>query len=322
MSLFYAFTHYTALEGPVNAGFSNFTKMANDEVFWKSLKNTFIYAAMALPAGLFLSLGLALLLNVQVPGQSIFRTIVFLPSLTPAAAGAYVWMYLLNTKQGIVAGMLDKIGVGVCMVIAILFIVSLALVVVTILNGKMPSRRTMITMMTLGMIMAISFMLEVFGSSARVSAASVESPKFWEVDWVLKTFAMLSVWGVGNTVVIYLAGLQDVPKELYEAAEIDGASTLRRLWHVTLPTLSPVIFFNLIIAIIGALQQFTGPYLITQGGPNNASMFLSIYVYMFAFQNYDMGYASAMAWIQLLMVLALTGIAFWTSKRWVHYQGK
>ena len=141
-------------------------------------------------------------------------------------------------------------------------------------------------------------------------------------EWVVPSLALMSVWSVGNTVIIYLAGLQDVPRDLYEAAELDGAGPIRRLWSVTLPMISPVIFFNLIMAIIGILQVFDTPFMMTKGGPDRASYFYTYYLYDNAFTYLKMGYASAMAWIQLLLVLALTGIAFWSSKRWVYYQGK
>lgn len=138
----------------------------------------------------------------------------------------------------------------------------------------------------------------------------------------LPALALMSLWGVGHTVVIYLAGLQDVPVELYEAAELDGATGWRRMWHVTLPMISPVIFFNLIIAIIGVFRVLDLPYIMTNGGPANATQFIALYVYNNAFLYVRMGYASAIAWMQLLIILSLTGLAFWSSKRWVHYQGK
>jgi multiple sugar transport system permease protein len=137
----------------------------------------------------------------------------------------------------------------------------------------------------------------------------------------LPALAFMSLWGVGHTVVIYLAGLQDVPKELYEAAEIDGATGWRRIWNVTLPMISPVIFFNLVIAIIGVFRVMELPYIMTNGGPDRATMFIALYVYQNAFMFVRMGYASAMAWMQLILILTLTGIAFWSSSRWVHYQG-
>lgn len=140
--------------------------------------------------------------------------------------------------------------------------------------------------------------------------------------WAMPALAFMSLWGVGHTVTIYLAGLQDVPRELYEAAEIDGAGPWGRLWNVTIPMLSPVIFFNLIMAIIGTLQVFAIPFIMTQGGPARATYFLTMYLYDNAFRFLRMGYASAMAWLQMLLILLLTALAFWSSRRWVHYQGK
>jgi len=142
-------------------------------------------------------------------------------------------------------------------------------------------------------------------------------------DWAMPALVLMSFWGVGNTVIIYLAGLQDVPRELYEAAELDGAGTWAKIRHVTLPFISPVIFFNLIIAIIGSVQSYTTPAIMTPGGgPDRAAYFYTMRLYDQAFVFLKMGEASAMAWVQLFIVLALTGIAFWSSKKWVHYQGK
>ena len=122
--------------------------------------------------------------------------------------------------------------------------------------------------------------------------------------------------------VIFLATLQDVPRDLYEAAELDGATRFRRLWHVTIPMISPVIFFNLIMAIIGTFQVFVIPLIMTQGGPDRQTTFYTMYLYTNAFEYLKMGYASALAWVQLLIILSLTAVAFWSSRRWVHYQGK
>jgi multiple sugar transport system permease protein len=156
-----------------------------------------------------------------------------------------------------------------------------------------------------------------------LSALGVTNPPGWltDVRWSMPALVLMSFWGVGNTVIIYLAGLQDVPRELYEAASIDGASTARKVWHVTLPAISPVIFFNVVIGIIGTLQVFATPFILTQGGPARSTYFYTMYLYDNAFSYLKMGYASAMAWVQLLIVLALTGLAFWSSKRWVHYSG-
>lgn len=141
--------------------------------------------------------------------------------------------------------------------------------------------------------------------------------------WAMPALVFMSFWGVGHTVVIFLAGLQDVPTELYEAAEVDGAGWWRRMWNVTLPMISPVIFFNLVMAIIRVLQVFTIPFIMTPtGGPGRSTYFYTMYLYDNAFVFLRMGYASAMAWILLVLILVLTVLAFWSSRRWVHYQSE
>jgi multiple sugar transport system permease protein len=212
---------------------------------------------------MILSLGMALLLNARVRGQTIYRAMIFLPSLVPAVASAMVWLWMYNPKLGLINLALRTIG--------------------------------------------------------------IKSPPGWLSDphWSLPALVIMSLWGVGNTVIIYLAGLQDVPRDLYEAAELDGAGLAGKIWHVTLPGISPVIFFNLIMAIIGTLQQFTLPFIMTpQGQPGRATYFYTMYLYDNAFGYLKMGFASGMSWIQLIMILALTALAFWSSKRWVHYQGR
>ena len=260
LSFYYSLCKFNMLQPPRFIGLKNYTDLMHDKVFWLATENTFYYAVMALPAGLLVSLGIAILLNVQIPGQSIWRTIIFMPSLVPIVASAMLWMWLLNPRLGLINLLLGKIGIP-------------------------------------------------------------GPPWLSGIHWVMPSLAIMSLWGVGNAVIIYLAGLQDVPRELYEAAELDGAGVVGRILHVTLPILSPVIFFNLIMAVIGTLQVFEVPYIMTGGGPAHATYFLSMYLYDNAFIYLNMGYAGAMAWIMLLIVLSLTGLAFWSSRRWVHYQG-
>jgi multiple sugar transport system permease protein len=262
LSLYYSFCDYSLLQPPLFRGTENYQRLWQDEVFWKVLGNTAYYAVMALPLGLIMSLIAALLLNVKTRGQSVYRTIIFLPSLVPAVASAMLWLWLFNAKLGL-----------------------------------------------------INFALRTLG---------VSDPPGWlsDEDWAMPSLVLMSLWSIGNTVVIYLAGLQEVPRELYEAAELDGAGAVRRAWHVTLPGISPVIFFNLIMAIIGTLQVFGAPYIMTSGGPARATYFYTMYLYDNAFNYLQMGYASAMAWIQLLIVVTLAAFAFWSSKRWVHHPGK
>jgi multiple sugar transport system permease protein len=257
LSFYYSLCDYPLARPPIYIGTQNYRWLLHDPLFWRSMRNTIYYAAMALPAGMLVSLGLALLLNAKVWGQGMFRTIIFLPSLIPAVASAMLWLWVFNSKLGLFNHLLAMIGIA--------------------------------------------------------------GPQWLGARWAMPALALMSLWGVGNTVVIYLAGLQDVPADLMEAAEIDGAGRWRKLWSVTIPLLSPVIFFNLIMALIGMVQTLTVPYIMTAGGPNNATYFYTMYLYDNAFRYVHMGYASAMAWIQLLVILALTAIAFLSGRRWVHY---
>ena len=152
----------------------------------------------------------------------------------------------------------------------------------------------------------------------------ITSPPQWLDDphWTKPALALIAIWGCGNTVVIFLAALQGVPRSLLEAAMIDGASPWRRLWHVTLPAISPVIYFNLIIGVIGALQTFVSAFVIlVNGGPDRSALFYAVYLYQNAFEFRQMGYACAMAWILFLLTLALTWLASRATRGFVHYQG-
>jgi len=134
---------------------------------------------------------------------------------------------------------------------------------------------------------------------------------------------LMHVWGIGNFIIIYLAALQDIPRALYEAAELDGMGPLRRFRHITLPLLTPVIFFNLIMGIIQSVQAFTQVYIVSggQGAPAGSSLMLSLHLFLSAFKELDMGYASAMAWMLFVVVLALTLALFRSTRHWVYYQG-
>lgn len=142
--------------------------------------------------------------------------------------------------------------------------------------------------------------------------------------WSKPSLILMSLWAIGQPVIIYLAGLGDISQELYEAAEVDGANWFQKTFKVTLPLLTPVIFFNLVMGAIGAFQQFTLPYTMTQGQgtPANSLTFYVMYLYDNAFKFFKMGYASAMAWILFVIIMLLTAVIFISSKKWVHYQGE
>ncbi len=147
-------------------------------------------------------------------------------------------------------------------------------------------------------------------------------PQRWIFDTTLAkpSFIIMSMWGVGGQMVIFLAGLQGVPQQLYEAASIDGAGRLKRFRHITLPLISPITFFNLVVGFIGSFQIFTAAYIMTRGGPANQTLFYVLYLYRNAFQYLKFGYASSMAWVLFIVILFFTFIQFVGARRWVYYE--
>lgn len=157
------------------------------------------------------------------------------------------------------------------------------------------------------------FLYNVFGYQA---PDWVANPKY-----ALYSIILLTVWQFGSSMIIFLAGLKQIPQEYYEAAQVDGAGRMRRFFNVTLPMLSPVIFFNLIIQLINAFQAFTQAFIISggKGGPLDSTLFYTLYLYQKGFTFFEMGYASAMAWILVILIAIITAVFFGTSKYWVHY---
>ncbi|MBM7677528.1 carbohydrate ABC transporter permease [Gracilibacillus alcaliphilus] len=261
-SMYYSFTNYNISGFSQFVGLQNYTQLFKDPMFWTGISNTFFYALMQLPLSVMLGVSIALLLNMKIKGQGIFRTLFFIPSLVPAVAVAILFQWLLEAQFGLVNYLLDLVGIA--------------------------------------------------------------GPG-WLGDptWAKPSIVMMSLWIIGNTFLIYLAGLQDISQEYYDAAEVDGANPLRKIWHITLPLLTPVIFFNVVMGLINALQEFTLPYTLTSGtgSPADSLMFYSMYLYNNAFLYMRMGYASAMAWVLFILIMLITLIILKTSKRWVFYQG-
>lgn len=264
---------YAILSPAVFVGGSNYRELFTDELFWKALSNTFFFAAFSIPLGLLVSLSLAILLNFDVPGRGIFRTIFFIPSLVPLVSLAVLWQWMLNGDLGLINHWLHPV-----------------------LNG-----------------------INKVAGTHFVPPNWLQNPHY--AKWGL---IMMGMWSVGNAMVIYLAALQDVPRHLYESAEIDGANFWQKTYHITLPLISPVIYFNTIMALIGSLQVFTVPYVLTSGGDGNerSLFFIATYIYQKAFDYWDMGYACAIAIILFLIILVLTLLATKFSSRHIYYAGK
>lgn len=160
----------------------------------------------------------------------------------------------------------------------------------------------------------LNALLRVFG---------IEGPK-WLADpqWALAALIFMSLWSLGGGMIIYLAGLKGIPRALYEAAELDGAGSVQQFWHITLPQISPTIFFNLVMGIIGSFQVFTQAYAMTKGGPQKATLFYMYYLFDMAFIRFRMGYASALAWVLFLIILIFTLLVIRSSNLWVYYESE
>lgn len=208
----------------------------------------------------------------------------------------------------------------------------LALIIALFLNQKIKALswyRTVYFLPCVIPMVAISLLwLWVFDPSAGVLNVLLRKfgvpgqPWLVSTEWVLPAFIIMSLWGTGRSMIIYLAGLQSIPTQLYEVAEIDGASRWKKFCNVTLPMITPIIFFNLIMSIIGSFQVFTQSYVMTQGGPGNASLFYVLYLYRNAFDYFRMGYACSLAWVLFLMIIFFTLLIFKSSPLWIYYEGR
>jgi len=159
--------------------------------------------------------------------------------------------------------------------------------------------------------------------NALLANVGIQGPRWlYSETWAMPAFIIMSLWGAGGSMLIFLAGLQSIPTALYEAAKIDGANVWHQFWHVTIPMLTPTIFFSLVMRIIGSWQVFTQAYVMTGGGPNNATLTMVLYIYRKAFEQFHFGYASAIAWLLFLIILIFTMMVFKSSELWVFYAGE
>ena len=254
-------TNWDIVRAPVWIGLGNYVELFTaDPLFWTSLRVTLTYVVFAVPLQIAFGVALALLLNMQLRGMHLFRTLFYIPAVLSGVAIALMFMWVLQPDYGAVNSALALVG--------------------------------------------------------------IEGPGwFWDPAWALPSIVLMSLWRAGATGgVIYLAGLQNISPHLYEAARVDGASAWHRFWRITLPLLTPTIFFQLVVGLIDAFRVFAEVYVITQGGPLQATFFYMLYLFRVGFQDFHMGYASALAWV-LILITALVGvITFKTSDRWVYYE--
>ncbi|MEH1011552.1 sugar ABC transporter permease [Micromonospora sp. CPCC 206060] len=266
-SAWLSLTEYDVINEPRFTGLDNYRQLVADPQVARSLGNTVYYTALHVPLVMVISLGLALLLNRVGRFQGFFRTVFYLPVMTPAVAVGILFLLLLNTQDGLINRGLALVGV----------------------DG--PSWTT-------------------------------------DPDWMLPGIVLMSLWSLGSTVIIYLAALQNVPRDLYEAASIDGAGAGARFRSVTLPMISGALFFTLIVNTIASLQMFTEVYTMYFGNRetqnrfnSDAATFYVIHLFQEAFQFLHMGFASAMAWLLFVIILLITLLQVKLSNRFVYYEG-
>jgi len=260
-TIYYSFTNFNGVQSPKWVGFANYTALFHDPLVGTSLFNTLFYTVFELPLSTAAALGLALLLNQNVRGRSIYRTIFYIPSIVPLVASCLVFVWIFNPATGIVNDLLNNVH--------------------------------------------------------------IEGPGwFFSSAWAKPTLILLGLWGVGQPMVIYLAGLQNIPRELYEVADLDGARPWQRLRFVTLPMLSPVILFNVILQLVACFSYFTQAQVIEGGdlgGPGTSTWFYVQYLYEQAFTFLKLGYSSAMAFFLFVISAIVMVLLFRSSSRWVYY---
>lgn len=261
-SVYFSLTRYDVISSPEWIGLTNYRRLlTEDDLFFKSVRNTLVYTLMYVPLHVITALGVALLLNEARHFTGVFRTLYYLPSITPMVATAYLWIWILNPNDGLVNRGLRSFG--------------------------------------------------------------LPAPA-WTVDpfWTKPTIVISQLWLLGGAMIIFLAGLRGVPESLYEAAKLDGAGPWRRFRDVTLPMISGVTFFIATVSTINALQVFTQGYVMfdKDGGPQQSALFAIMYLFKHAFEYFRMGYASAIAWMLFLVIMAVTAIQVLVSRRWVYYE--
>jgi ABC-type sugar transport system permease subunit/ABC-type glycerol-3-phosphate transport system substrate-binding protein len=267
---------------------ARFTRLTNYE--WMFTKDPLfwksmwntVYMMIGIPLGMALSLGIALLLNLKIRGVAVWRTLFYLPSIVPAVASIILWIWILNPQAGF-------------------------------LNQVLASFNEPLNWLYSHALFFLPHWLQLH----------FPTPNWLQDEhWSKPALILMGLWGAGGGMIIWLAGLKGISESYYEAAALDGASSWQQFVYVTLPLLSPYIFFNLIMGLIGAFQIFTQAFIATQGGPVNSTLFYALHLFNNAFRYLHMGYAASMAWVLFVILFCLTIFQMKLSERWVHYEAE
>lgn len=259
-SLFISLTNWDVFGSHDFVGIKNYVELLTQDIFfWKSMRQTLLYAFGSVITTQFAALLLALLLNTKgIGGKAAFRTLLYIPSVVPAVASNLLWLWMFNPDYGLLNAMLNVLG--------------------------LPKLQW------------------IFAEATAV-------PSMW----------IMSAWACGGPMVIYLAGLANVPNELLEACEIDGGNSWTKFRHITIPMISPTLFYNCLMGVISGFMVFNQAYIMTNGGPNNATLFVNFLIYREAFSNNKFGYASALAWVVFAVLGLCTLLIFKGLGKKVYY---
>ena len=261
-SFYLSFHEWNILESAKPfVGLDNYLRLFRDEKFYQALWNTILFTGIGVPLGLVSGLLVALLLNTKVNGQGLYRTLYYIPVITPLVVSAVIWKWIYQGDYGLLNYYLLRLGI-------------------------------------------------------------IQEKLLWlaDPDLAMPALILMGVWGgVGGTMVLYLAGLQSIPEELYDAARVDGANGLQKLLHITVPLLAPTTFFILITSVIGSFQSFAHIYIMTGGGPLRRTTVIGYYLYEKGFRHFEMGYASAMAYVLFAIIFIFTLLQLRFTKGDVEY---
>jgi multiple sugar transport system permease protein len=248
-SFYLSFHEWNIVEATKNfVGLDNYIRLFKDDKFYQSLWNTLLFTGFGVPLGMASGLLVALLLNTKVKFQGIFRTLFYVPVITPLVVSSIIWKWLYQGDYGLLNYYLIKFGI-------------------------------------------------------------IKEKLLWlaDPDLAMPSLIIMGIWmGTGGVMILYLAGLQGIPEEIYDAAKVDGANGLQRLLFITIPLLAPTTFYILITSVIGSFQSFAHIYIMTNGGPLNRTTVIGYYIYLKGFRHFEMGYASAMAYILFAIIFTLT----------------
>jgi ABC-type sugar transport system permease subunit len=272
----FTFTNLKISQGVLSplqfVGLKNYETLLKDGQVWNARPNstpgslwvTIRFGLIALPVGILLPMGIALLMNSKyLIGKNFFRSLFYMPFIIPFVASIFLWGGVLNSENGWINNILFAMGVP---------------------KASLPG---------------------------------------WvnDMNWVYPAYVILGIWGIGNAMLTMLAGMQGVPTDLYDAAKVDGANAFQSFWNITFPMISPVIFYNLVLNVVGLFQYFLVPLVLNAGtgNPGGATMFYNLYLYKTFFGNQNMSYGSTLAWLLFLVILIVTILLFWSARYWVYY---